>query len=116
MKRGEVYWADLEPTTGSEMQKTRPCVIVSNNVINNNASVIVICPITDAYGKTSPIHILIPETEGGLIKPSIAHCGQVRAIAKERLGGKLGDLSSSAMDSITKGIALALDIPVKIPI
>ncbi len=109
--RGEVYYVDLEPTKGSEMQKNRPCVVVSNNAINFNASVIVICPITDSYGKNSPIHILIPEKEGGLIKPSIVHCGQVRAIDKSRLGNKSGDLSEETMNEVTVGIAYAMDIP-----
>ena len=102
---------DLEPTIGSEMKKERPCVIVSNNSINFNASVIIICPITDSYGKNSPIHVPIPETEGGLIKKSIVHCGQIRAIDITRLGNKLGDLSEETMDEVTRGIAYAMEVP-----
>jgi mRNA interferase MazF len=109
--RGEVYYVDLEPAKGSEMKKERPCVIVSTNSINFNASVIIVCPITDAYGKNSPIHIPIPETEGGLTKKSIAHCGQIRAIHKSRLVNKLGNLSVETMNEITKGIASSMEVP-----
>jgi mRNA interferase MazF len=109
--RGEVYYIDLEPTKGSEMKKERPCVIVSSNSINFNASIIIVCPITDAYGKNSPIHIPIPETEGGLTKKSTVHCGQIRAIDKTRLGKRSGDLSDGTMNEITKGIAFSMDVP-----
>lgn len=115
ISRGEVYYVDLEPTKGSEMKKERPCVIVSTNSINYFASVVIVCPITDAYGKDSPIHVPIPETEGGLTKKSIAHCGQLRAIDKTRLAGKLGDLSKDTMNKITKGIAFSMDIHILIP-
>lgn len=108
--RGEVYYVNLDPVKGSEMQKNRRCVVVSNNAINFNASVIIICPITDASGKLSPIHIPIPETEGGLTKPSIVHCGQIRAVDKARLGSKAGELSFDTMSAITNGIANALNI------
>ncbi|MDR3611672.1 MAG: type II toxin-antitoxin system PemK/MazF family toxin [Ignavibacteriaceae bacterium] len=109
--RGEVYYVDLEPTKGAEMQKERRCVIVSNNSINFNASVIIICPITDSYGKNSPIHIPIPESEGGLTKKSVAHCGQIRAVDVTRLGNKSGELSEETMRAITKGIACSMDVP-----
>jgi mRNA interferase MazF len=93
------------------MKKERPCVIVSTNSINFYASVVIVCPITDAYGKDSPIHVPIPETEGGLTKKSIVHCGQIRAIDKTRLEKKLGNLSDDTMNEITKGIAFSMDVP-----
>jgi mRNA interferase MazF len=109
--RGDVYYVDLEPTEGHEMKKTRPCVVVSNNAINFHASVLIVCPITDSTGKYSPIHVAIPAKEGGLTKPSIAHCGQLRAIDKLRLGNKTGQLSDTTMSEITTGIAHAMDVP-----
>ncbi len=109
--RGEVYFADLEPVQGHEMKKTRPCVIVSNESINFNASVTIICPITDAYGKNSPIHIFIPAGEGGLTKDSVVHCGQIRAIDKTRLGEKLGELGKESIEKITIGLAYSIDVP-----
>ena len=109
--RGEVYYVDLNPTQGSEIRKNRPCVVVSNNAINFHAAVIIICPITEATGKHSPIHIPIPDGEGGLTKPSIAHCGQLRAIDKSRLGNKAGELSDVTMREITIGIAHSMDVP-----
>jgi mRNA interferase MazF len=109
--RGDVHYVDLDPTKGSEIKKSRRCVVVSNDAINFNASVVIICPITDHYGKNSPIHIPIPENEGGLTKLSIAHCGQIRAVDKSRLEPKSGSLSLETMAEITKGIALAMNLP-----
>jgi mRNA interferase MazF len=108
--KGDVCFVDLNPPQGSEMAKERRCVIVSNNIINEYSSVIIICPITDAHGKTSPIHIPVSPPQGRLTKESVVHCGQIRAIDKNRIKNKTGELSSSIMEQIEKGICTALDI------
>ncbi len=109
-QRGEVYLVDLEPTRGKEIQKKRLAVIVSNNVINTESSIVIICPITDATGKNSPIHIAIDRNEGGLKKLSVAHCAQIRAVDKERLMQKNGNLTAQKMKEIDAGIKLALSL------
>ena len=107
--RSEVYYVDLEPTKGREMQKSRrPCVVVSNNIINEKTPVIIICPITDSRNKFSPIHIEIPEGEGGLTKKSVVHCAQVRSIDKLRMGSKLGILNSDLMQKVSEGLRQAM--------
>ena len=106
--RGEIYTVELSPTRGSEMKFDHPCIIVSSDSINKAAAVVIVCPITDAIGKHSPIHIPIPKGESGLTKDSIAHCGQIRSIDKERLKKKWGDLQDARMKTIDAGIKLAL--------
>ncbi len=108
--RGDVYQVDLEPVRGSEMRKRRPAIIVSSDAINRSASVVIVCPLTDSNNKFSPIHIGISKEEGGLSKNSVAHCGQIRAIDKERIGGKLGTLDRHRMAQISRGMKIALDI------
>jgi mRNA interferase MazF len=108
--RGEIYQVDLDPVRGSEIRKKRPAVIVSSDAINRSAAVVIVCPLTDHDNKFSPIHIEIPGGEGGLSKGSVAHCGQVRAIDKERLGNKLGSIDRFRMAQISKGLKIALDI------
>ncbi len=110
--RGEIYNIDLNPTRGSEIKKARPCVIVSNDTINANSSVIVVCPITDSYGKFSTIHIRISGDDlqlAGLEKESVIHCGQIRAIDKERIGHKIGQLPDDKMDEVIRGLKYLLD-------
>jgi mRNA interferase MazF len=109
IKRGEVYQVELSPTLGSELKDPHPAVVMSNNVINDAAAVIIVCPITSG-SRPSPIHILLHKGEGGLTKDCIAHCGQVRAIDKQRLRVKRGELSQKTMESIEKGLRLALSL------
>ena len=110
IKRGEIYQVDLDPVRGSELRNTRPAVIVSSDAINNKAATVIVCPITDTFGKESPIHVLLSAGEGGLRKQSVAHCGQIRSIDKERLLKKLGVLDSFRMAKISKGLKDALAI------
>jgi mRNA interferase MazF len=107
-QKGEVHLVNLDPTVGSEIKKSRPAVIVSNNIININSPLVVICPITDSTGKTSPIHILINKKEGGVDKESVANCAQIRAVDKNRLYEKIGNLSAQKMGEIEKGIKYVL--------
>ncbi len=107
-QKGEIYWVNLDPTVGAEIQKMRPGVIVSNNVINASSPIVIVCPITDSTGKNSPIHILIEKNEGGLKKESIAHCGQIRTVDQSRLYEKIGNLSSQRMKEIETGIKYVL--------
>jgi len=110
IKRGEIYQVNLDPTIGKEIRKERPVVIVSADSINRVGNVVIVCPITDALGKSSPIHIEIQEGESGLTKDSVVHCGQIRAIDAVRLGKKLGELDRPLLAKVSKGIRDALDL------
>lgn len=107
-QKGEVYKVNLDPSVGAEIKKIRPAVIVSNNVINTNYPTVVICPITDATGKNSPIHIALAAGQGGLTKESVALCTQIRSVSTERLYEKIGNLSSDKMKEIESGIKYVL--------
>lgn len=110
IKRGEVYWIDLEPVRGKEMKKIRPAVVVSNNTINEHAAIVIVCPITDARSKTSVIHVLVEKGEANLEKESIVHCGQIRAIDKERITDYIGKFSEDVMNKIEEGLRYAVMI------
>lgn len=103
-QKGEVFLVNLDPTVGAEIKKTRPAVVVSNNVVNSNYPTVVICPITDSTGKKSPIHILLSAKDGGLNKESVAVCSQIRSVDAERLLEKIGNLSAEKMREIENGI------------
>ncbi|MDR3626743.1 MAG: type II toxin-antitoxin system PemK/MazF family toxin [Ignavibacteriaceae bacterium] len=109
--RGDVYFVDLNPPKGSEMAKERRCVIVSNNIINKFASTVIVCPITDSHGKTSPFHIPVSPPNGGLTKESIIHCGQIRTIDKSRIKNKTGELTEDKMKEVSRGISIATELP-----
>jgi mRNA interferase MazF len=111
MKRGEIYYADLSPTVGSEINKRRPVLIVSNDANNRAANTITILPITSNVRKVYPFEIFLPPAETGLLKPSKAQAQQIRTIAKERLrDGALGILNAALMREAADAIRLHLDL------
>ena len=90
MKRYEVRWASLDPTRGAEMNKTRPAVIVSLDVLNERLRTITVCPVTSALHPRwrTRLGIRIGKREAEIA------VDQIRTISKDRLGRKLGVLST----------------------
>ena len=102
IKRSEVYWAQLDPTVGAEIQKTRPVVILSNNAINKARKTVVVVPLSTSAPVIQYINV-------GLTGGSTARCDHIRAIDKSRLGKKIGMISAKDMDAILEGLKRILD-------
>jgi mRNA interferase MazF len=109
--RGDVVEVNLDPTVGTEIKKTRPCVVVQNNVGNQYSSRTIIVPATGAEHivKTFPIQVQVAG-EGGFAKPSVILCDQIRAIDKSRLVRILGRLSRLTMDKVDTAIKVSLGL------
>jgi mRNA interferase MazF len=88
MKRGDIYFAQLDPTMGSEIQKTRPVVIVSNDIANRSSNLVTIVPLTSSVQKVYPFELLLLASETGLTKASKALAQQIRTLDKRRLSGR----------------------------
>lgn len=112
MRRGDVYWVRLDPTEGSEQAGTRPAVIVSRNAINRYSPIVVICPMTSASNvqRLYPSDVLVHAPEGGLKVDSVVLTLQVRAIAKARLGSRLGELEPLTLQKIDRALKITLDL------
>jgi mRNA interferase MazF len=85
-RRGEIYWANLDPTIGSEIAKTRPVLIVSNDINNQYAATVSILPITSSTSKVFPFEVKVVPSESGLNKNSKIKANQIRTIDKRRIG------------------------------
>ena len=117
MKRGDVYRVALDPTVSAEKQKTRPCVIVRRNMIDDASEhrnpLTIIVPLNDAGGRRgNALNVFVPRGVAGTTKDSLVVCGQVRALDKRRfVGDKLGEMPSETMQRIDSGlkVVLALD-------
>lgn len=110
MKRGEIYFANLDPSIGSEIKKIRPVLIASNNANNKASSTITIIPITSNILNVFPFEVLLT-TASGLTKPSKAQCHQIRTISKLRItGNAVGAVSKELMLKINSAIILHLDL------
>lgn len=113
MRRGDVRMIDLDPTRGSESNKTRPAVIVSNDGANSAAErlgrgVITVVPITSNTERVFPFQVLLPASEVGLKRASKAQAEQVRAVAVERVGELVGRLPVHLIAGLDEALRLHL--------
>jgi mRNA interferase MazF len=112
MRRGEIWLINLDPTIGAEIKKTRPAVIVNDDAIGI-LPLKVIVPITEwkSHYAIAPWMVrLEPDAENSLDKLSVADAFQVRSVAQERFVRRLGKLSDTAMQEITRALAVVLSI------
>ena len=99
-ERGEIWWVTLDPTVGSEIRKTRPCVIVSVNILNARRRTVVVVPLSSSPRAGPPV--MIPVTCDG--QPAVAVTDQIRAVAKERLRARVGVISEDELAAINDGL------------
>lgn len=112
-KRGEIYLVNFDPAIGAEIKKTRPALILQNDIANRYSSVTIVAAITsfsDKDGKTYPTEVFIGDSEGGLNNNSVALLNQIRTIDKGRLVKKLGVLKEKTMVQIDKAIQISLGL------
>lgn len=103
-RRGDVYWVALDPTLGSEIQKTRPAVIVSNNSCNSFGSRVVVLPLTSNVDSLYPGEALV--TVKG--KPSRAMGDQIRSLDKSRLRARIDTLSHDELSAVDVAVRITL--------
>lgn len=103
-RRGEVYWVRLDPAIGTETKKTRPALIVSNDIGNEASTRVIVAPITSQSGKIYPFETEI-EINNNKNKVML---DQIRVVDKRRLGNRITELSESKMREIDKPLKLVL--------
>ena len=106
MKRGEVWWVEFDPAVGSEIRKTRPAVIVSNDAANRNLSRVVVVPLTSSMGRQYPGEALVV-VDG---QNSKAMADQIMAADKARLKSQLGTVSKADMQAVEDAIRVHLGL------
>ncbi len=113
MLRGEIWQVELDPARGSEANKRRPAVIVSNDRANIAATrlgrgVITVVPITSNTDTICPFQVLLPAIGCGLAVDSKAQAEQVRSVAQERLLHRMGRVSTAEMTALDDALRLHL--------
>jgi mRNA interferase MazF len=105
-RRGEFWWVRLDTATGSEIGKTRPCLILSTNIVNERRRTVVVVPLSSSPQPSPPL--LIPVECAG--RTVVAVTDQIRAVAKERLEKKWGEASSADVEAVEAGVRRILEL------
>jgi len=113
MHRGDIVAVSLDPARGSEASKTRPAIVVSNDAANATAirlarGVITVVPITSNVARVYPFQVLLRADQTGLRQDSKAHAEQIRSVAVERIGRRMGTLPAAVMTELDEALRVHL--------
>jgi mRNA interferase MazF len=110
-KRGEIYLVNFDPTLGSEIRKTRPALILQNNVSNEHSPITIVAAITSKFDdKLYPTEVLIEANEAGLTADSVILLNQIRSIDRQRLVKKLGNVKDPTLKKVNLSIKISLGL------
>lgn len=111
-KRGEIYLVLLDPKVGAETGKTRPALVISNDINNEHADTVTILPITSNVTKVYPFEVLLPKGTAELPKDSKIKCEQIRTIDKSRLIKRIGQIDKTLLKEVEKAVLIHLGIKI----
>jgi mRNA interferase MazF len=115
MRRGEIVTVNPDPAHGSETSKTRPAVVVSNDAANATATrlgrgVITVVPVTSNIARVYAFQVLLPAGQTGLPRDSKAQAEQIRSVAVERIGPRVGQLPAALITELDQALRIHLGL------
>jgi mRNA interferase MazF len=111
--RGDVIEVNLDPTVGTEIRKTRRCVVVQNDTGNKYSQRTIIVPATSAekpLSKPFPVWVSVSRADGGFTKDAVIMCDQICAVDKSRIVRTCGRLSPALMEKVDKALKISLGL------
>jgi mRNA interferase MazF len=110
--RGEIYLTALDPALGREIQKTRPALVIQNDVSNRLSEITIVAPITSTVRfPLNPVHVLLPaDAATGLSVTSVALLNQIRAVDRLRLIQRLGEIDDQILKQVDEAIKICLGL------
>ena len=109
--RGEIWNVTLDPVIGSELRKTRPCVVVQRDAANHRSPTTIVCPITSGSQADANVLNVFVSAASGIAHDSLVVCNQVRSIDKRRIvGHRVASLDAQTMSLIDKALRAILDL------
>ncbi len=110
-RRGEVYLVNFDPTMGAEIQKTRPALIIQNDLANRHSAITIVAAISSRVEEpVYPTEVPVRVNEGGLKTNSVVLLNQIRSIDKQRLARRLGSLGPETLVRVDRAIQISLGL------
>jgi mRNA interferase MazF len=108
-RRGEVYLVNFDPTIGAEIRKTRPALVVQNDIANRWSPITIVAAITSRFEEpTYPTEVVVRAPEGGLEVDGVVLLNQIRSIDKRRLVRRMGALKPERMRQVEQAMLISL--------
>jgi mRNA interferase MazF len=109
--RGEIYLVHFDPTVGHEIQKTRPAVIIQNDISNRYSPITIVAAVSSQFSDPPfPREVVIEPQESGLSKRSAVIVNQIRSVDRQRLGKRIGGLAAQSMKRVDEAIKISLGL------
>lgn len=105
-RRGEVWWVRLDPALGGEIRKTRPCLVLTTNVLNEYRRTVVVAPLSSSPRANPPL--LIPVTCAA--RAAVVVLDQIRAVTKERLHRRIESIGIQQLSAVEEGLRIILEL------
>ena len=110
-KRGEIYLVEFDPARGHEIQKTRPALIIQNDIGNRYSPVTIVAAITSKFAVPPyPTDVIVEEGQSGLSLRSAVVLNQIRSVGRQRLIRRLGRLDGAAMQRVDQALQISLGL------
>jgi len=110
-RRGEVWLVSFDPTIGAEIKKTRPALILQNDIANRSSPITIVAAITSQFEEPIyPTEVLLKAPAAGLTVDSVALLNQIRSIDRRRLVRRLGMVRPTTMISVERALMISLGL------
>lgn len=110
-RRGEIHLVSFDPTLGAEIRKTRPALVVQNDIANRHSPITIVAAVTShVEGRLYPTEVLIRAPEAGLWVDSVVLLNQIRSIDRQRLARCLGTVEPFTMTQVDRALRLSLGL------
>lgn len=110
IRRGDLYWVKLDPIEGSEIEKTRPAVVISNNINNEFADTVTVLPVTSSVGKVYPFEVFLKKGIANISGDSKVKANQIRTVDKKRLKERIGTIPDAILRDIEKAVNIHIEL------
>jgi mRNA interferase MazF len=108
-----VWLVNFDPTVGAEIQKTRPALIIQNDVGNRVSPITIVAAITSTFKRVYPFQVRVPAGDAGLEVASVVTLNQIRSIDRQRLIRRLGVLPKELVEAVDEAILVSLGVDLK---